>query len=90
MFEMTAANRSKYEQNVGARLALLATRGTKLAECSPHDIRWGIGHALHSEDKLNEMKWGSNQMGRVLSLIRDELDAKEHAKKEQDKEMEEG
>jgi ribA/ribD-fused uncharacterized protein len=79
MHEMTVANRHKFDQNAGARAALMATWGTKLAECSPSDIRWGIGHAMHSKDRLNQMKWGANQMGAVLTILRDEVHAKQEA-----------
>jgi hypothetical protein len=70
---MKKANRAKYDQNLGLRTALLATKDTRMVECSPHDRRWGIGHALTSVDKYQEQLWGWNQLGDALESIRTEL-----------------
>jgi hypothetical protein len=70
---MKKANRAKFDQNPGLRMALLATNDTQMVECSPHDRRWGIGHALNSADKHQQINWGLNQMGDALNSLRDEF-----------------
>jgi hypothetical protein len=71
--EMKNANRYKYQQNPGARATLLATKLNRLAECSPHNRKWGIGWSLSSEEKLDQHGWGDNWMGDILQELRLEL-----------------
>jgi hypothetical protein len=80
---MKTANRAKFDQNAGLRNALLATQNTKLFECSPHDKVWGIGFALSSDQKSQEMRHGDNLQGKCLMAIRDEIREALHLKMDQ-------
>ena len=69
---MTRANREKYRQNPISMSALLVTGNTKIAEASK-DGKWGIGFSLFDPDKVQELKWGHNKLGKVLMELRSEF-----------------
>lgn len=71
-------NRARYSQNPGLAKTLAGTRGTTLVEASPYDRIWGIGLGANDPAALDRRKWrGGNDLGRVLTEMRDEefLDA---------------
>jgi hypothetical protein len=74
---MLNINREKFRQNAGVRIALMATKNTKLAEANPHDSHWGIGLSIQSEAKEPSPTWGKNIFGQILSTIRSEIKQKE-------------
>ena len=64
----------QYQQNKRLREALLRTRGSRLAEASACDRRWGIGRSLIDEKALDPAQWlGENNFGDMLTRIRDVL-----------------
>ena len=54
--------------------ALLATGTTKIAEASK-DGKWGIGFSLHDPDKVKELQWKDNKLGKLLMQLRSEFTA---------------
>ena len=44
-----------------------------IAEANPHDRDYGIGMALHDNNRTDTNKWGKNLMGNLLIKIRNEL-----------------
>ena len=71
-------NKAKYEQNEGLRRRLFDTAGTLLVEVNPHDIVWGIGLSEKDKDRFHRSKWrGENLLGRILTLIRDQMQAEQ-------------
>jgi ribA/ribD-fused uncharacterized protein len=89
--EMLEANRYKFQQNAKARMALLETGSTNLAECSANNSKWGIGYGLDDPEKMKTTQWGTNFMGKILSVIRDELkpDAEDKTEKKEEENVEE-
>jgi hypothetical protein len=75
-------------------MALLETGSTNLAECSANNSKWGIGYGLDDPEKMQTTQWGTNLMGKILSVIRDEqkpgaeetLETEEEAKVEEEEE----
>ncbi len=68
------ANFEKFAQNAGALRQLRNTAPTMLVEANPRDWNWGNG--LHIDDPNNQdpnMWRGTNFLGRILTLIRQEL-----------------
>ena len=67
------ANIAKYDQNVSAKEALLATGSDTLGEASI-DTTWGIGFTLNSKSATDKNKWtGQNIMGEILMQVRDQI-----------------
>jgi ribA/ribD-fused uncharacterized protein len=67
-------NRAKFSQNDGACRQLRNSADAMLVEANPRDWNWGNG--LHLDDPGNNdpSQWrGTNFLGRILTLIRDEL-----------------
>ena len=65
--------KAKFEQNPNAWSVLKSTGNKRIAEANPHDPHYGIGLALHNPDRLDPDNWGTNIMGNVLEITRDEL-----------------
>lgn len=68
------ANLAKFEQNSGALRQLQNTAPAMLVEANPRDWNWGNG--LHIDDPANhdpEAWRGTNFLGRVLTMIRDQF-----------------
>lgn len=67
-------NRHKFSQNLELNKALLATRGTTLAEASPRDKVYGIGLSANNPRAQNRETWkGKNLLGEALTKLRDEI-----------------
>lgn len=65
---------AKFNQNADVRRALLETHGTILVECSPKDVRWGIGWPITSPNCLDPTKWrGTNWLGKQLTKLREKI-----------------
>ena len=65
---------SKYEQVPEFKKALIDSKQTKLVEAVPWDFFWSTG--LSKQDTLNTKSkfwFGSNQMGLLLTEIRDSI-----------------
>lgn len=73
---MMRGNLAKYTQNPCLRSFLLATGDKELLESSRHDLYWGTGVGLNSKYALttNEFR-GKNHMGRLLSSVREHMEA---------------
>lgn len=68
------ANLAKFSQNPELKAALLATGDTILAEASPKDKIWGIGHAATDPIACTPAAWkGKNLLGKALMRVREEL-----------------
>lgn len=68
------ANRSKFSQNPGALRRLRNTAPAMLVEANPRDWNWGNGLQIEDERNHDPAHWkGTNFLGRILTLIRDEL-----------------
>ncbi len=68
------ANFPKFSQTPDLCAYLLATGDDVLAEASPVDLVWGIGHAAGDPFAANPRRWpGLNLLGFVLMRIREEL-----------------
>lgn len=66
--------KAKFVQNEDIRKTLLSTGNALLAECSPYDMKWGIGIDIHDPDRLEISRWkGKNLLGRILMEVREEL-----------------
>jgi len=71
MYEGTLA---RFYQNQEPKEVLLATGGLELVEASPTDLVWGIGLSVSHKDVEDKSKWrGTNWLGEVLMLVREEL-----------------
>jgi len=65
---------AKFSQDASVRRALLETAGTILVECSPKDVRWGIGWPMTSPNCLDASKWrGKNWLGKQLTKLREKF-----------------
>jgi len=68
------ANYARFSQNPDQRELLFSTRGTTLAEASPHDRVWGIGLAADDPRALDRSQWlGLNLLGETLTRVREAL-----------------
>jgi len=66
--------KAKFSQNKDILKRLLDTGNALLAECSPYDVKWGIGIDIHDPDCQIISKWkGKNLLGRILMEVREEL-----------------
>lgn len=64
----------KFRQNEKLKERLLATGNSILAECSVHDVIWGIGMSMTDPDRHRMDLWkGRNLLGFSLMLVREEL-----------------
>lgn len=71
--------KAKFLQNLDLRAFLLSTRSSILVEASPTDTKWGIGMSMYDQGVFNEANWrGDNRQGRILMLIRQEIQEQEH------------
>jgi len=69
-----AANHAKFSQNAGALRQLRNTAPAMLVEANPRDWNWGNGLQIDDQGNLDPQLWrGTNFLGRILTLIRDEL-----------------
>jgi len=67
-------NLAKFSQNDGLREYLLTTKSTTLVEASPFDKIWGIGLSAEDPRAISRETWqGTNWLGEILTLIRDNL-----------------
>ena len=65
---------AKFQQNLDILKILLSTGNALLAECSPHDRKWGIGIDINDPARLDISKWkGHNFLGVILMEVREEL-----------------
>ena len=63
----------KFSQNPSLNNILQKTQHKTIIESS-YDRKWGTGVPLHSPDVLNRECWiGDNQLGRILSIVRETL-----------------
>jgi ribA/ribD-fused uncharacterized protein len=68
-------NRAKFGQNSGAARQLLATGGAMLVEANFSDWIWGVGLSMEDPRVHDPKSWnGTNYLGRILTLIRSELE----------------
>lgn len=66
--------KAKFAQNEDILRILLGTGNALLAECSPYDLKWGIGIDISDPNRLDVAKWkGQNLLGRILMEVREEL-----------------
>lgn len=73
------AVRAKVVQNPEIYERLLTTGHLILAECSPKDLKWGIGVGIDDPKRFDVESWsGRNYLGRILMEIREELRLLEH------------
>jgi ribA/ribD-fused uncharacterized protein len=64
---------AKFNQNTRAKMFLLSTDETVLAEAT-RDRFWGIGLSLDSKELAEQSKWtGANAFGDILMIIRDRI-----------------
>ena len=64
---------AKFQQNAYAKMFLLNTGETVLAEAT-RDKHWGIGLSLNSPLINNQANWtGSNTFGNILMTVREHL-----------------
>lgn len=63
--------KAKFEQNLGMRAILKASKGT-LVEASPVDRIWGIGYSEETAME-NINNWGENLLGKLLTKLRDNV-----------------
>jgi ribA/ribD-fused uncharacterized protein len=71
-------NRAKFTQNEGAARQLRATSPAMLVEANPRDWIWGVGLQIDDPGAVSPQAWkGTNLLGRILTRVRDELDAEE-------------
>ena len=70
---MTETTRKKFTQNPRLRDFLLGTGSTVLAEDNPNCFYWGLGFTRHHPDHQKAAQATGNHMGKILSVIRSEL-----------------
>jgi ribA/ribD-fused uncharacterized protein len=67
-------NYAKFTQNENLKKHLLKTDGTTLVEASPMDTIWGIGMGADNPKAQDRKTWrGKNQLGEILTKLRDDL-----------------
>lgn len=68
-------NKAKFSQNPGAARRLANTSGGMLVEANVRDWIWGVGRAIDDPRASRPREWrGTNLLGRILTLVRDELE----------------
>lgn len=71
---MKTANLYKYLHNKELRIELFRTAGSILVEASKGDKLWGVGMDIDDPNISSPSMWqGKNQLGYILSSIRDHL-----------------
>ncbi len=64
----------KYYQNETRKRSLLKTNDKVIAEASPSDTFFGVGHGLRDTDLWRPSAWrGRNVLGQMLALVRNQL-----------------
>ena len=77
---MRTAVRYKFYQNENLRKQLMDTRydGKTFVEASYYDRIWGIGY--NQDEAMNHLdNWGHNELGKILTDLRNELKSKRSA-----------
>lgn len=71
---MEEAVQAKFSQNEPLCHMLVATQGTSLVECSPHDLFWGSGLGLYHPQAADSSYYtGQNKLGNILDSVRQHL-----------------
>ena len=71
---MLQAVKAKFLQNQNIADFLKSTKDSTLCEASKTDLYWGVGLRLTDTRLFNQQNWtGKNQMGKILSQVRNEL-----------------
>lgn len=71
---MKAGNLAKFTQNAPLQEILLQSIGKTPVECSPWDLKWGIGYSTNDPRALNRNEWrGKNLMGECLLRVREQI-----------------
>ena len=66
--------RFQFTQNKGHRRYLFKTHPNTLVYCNPLSSFWGVGLAIGEKGSLDPTQWkGQNQLGKLLTKVRDEL-----------------
>ncbi len=77
---MYEGNFYKYTQNEKFKKLLIDTQGTSLVEASPYDKVWGIGMQEGYLAKNKKYWKGTNWLGEILTLVREDILKKEEPK----------